>query len=460
MTIPAETHAASRKPRRVVPALMLALVLPMTACDLDNLLDIDDPDVATPESLRDPAAVPVIYAGALSDFSVAFAGSGATGGGEDGEGQILVSGLLSDEFIATGTFGTRIEIDRRDILTDPGALGVSDNATLEESYQQLHDARVAAENGADLFLLAELGDDPRRSELFSLAGYTYTFFGENYCEGVPFSRATIDGRFEFEGPSTMDETFQRAIARFDSALSLAPADSDAEHLALVGKARALVDLGQLSEAAAVAAEVPTDWSYTLFFSENTPLQENGVWHYAQENGRYGVSDREGGAGLPYRSAADPRVPWIEATRPPFDNTLSFPYFAQAKYPTRGAEVELATGIEARLIEAEAAFESGPAGAALAILNDLRTRVPGLEPLEAPLTRDTLFSERAFWLWLTSHRLGDMRRLVRQYGVAPGTVYPSGDYFRSGLTYGADLQLPIHQTELQNPQFQGCLSRDP
>ena len=443
--------------RRAAPVLALGLLLPLAGCDLDSVLAVEDVDVATPESLQDPNAVPVVYAGALSDFAVAYGGSGQTGGGSDGEGQILMSGLLGDEFIATGTFDTRIEVDRREIPVEAGD-GVTDSGQLEESYQQLHDARVAAENGTELFLRAELPDDPRRSQLFSFAGYTYNFFGENYCSGVPYSSVDIEGRFEYAGPSTTEETFELAIARYDSALAIAEPGSDAEALALVGKARAQVNLGRFDEAAATAAAVPTDFAFLINYAENTPLQENGVWHYAQENGRYGVTDTEGGEGLPYRSAMDPRVPWFVAERDPFDTTLPFPYFAQNEYPTRGADIPLATGVEARLIEAEAALRGGDEAGALAILNDLRALSDELDPLESIATH-TLFRERAYWLWLTSHRLGDMRRLVRQYGMDSDEVYPSGDYFRPGLRYGDDLQLPIHQTELQNPEFQGCLNRD-
>lgn len=442
--------------RRGTGVLALALMLPVAGCDMDALLTVDDLDVATPESLKDPNAVPVVYAGALSDFSVAYGGSGTTGGGSNGEGQILLSGMLGDEFIATGTFNTRLEVDRRAIPTVPGSPGVSDNGNIEEAYQQLHDARVAAENGAELFALAELEADPRRAELYGLAGFTYNMFGENYCSGVPYSRVTVDGEFVYEGPSTTEQTFERAIERFEEALAIAAPGSDGAYMALIGKARAQLNLGRFAEAAATASSVPTDFVYTIFYAENTSLQENGVWHYAQENGRYGVTDMEGGEGLPYRSANDPRVPWYTAERANFDASLPFPYFAQSKYATRGADIPLATGVEARLIEAEAALQADPAQA-LPLVNELRARV-GLDPL-ASLDVETFFQERGFWLWLTSHRLGDMRRQVRQYGMPADQVYPSGEYFRAGLTYGNDLQLPIHQTELQNPEFQGCLDRD-
>ncbi|MFL5532171.1 MAG: hypothetical protein ACJ8BC_09400, partial [Gemmatimonadales bacterium] len=77
--------------------------------------------------------------------------------------------------------------------------------------------------------------------------------------------------------------------------------------------------------------------------------------------------------------------------------------------------------------------------------------------------DQLFAERAFWLYATGHRLGDMRRLIRQYGRDPETVFPTGDWFKGGLTYGTDVNLPLPRREQNNPNVPttggGCLNRD-
>jgi hypothetical protein len=71
----------------------------------------------------------------------------------------------------------------------------------------------------------------------------------------------------------------------------------------------------------------------------------------------------------------------------------------------------------------------------------------------------MFSERAFWFFATGHRLGDLRRLVRQYGRAAESVFPTGAYFKGG-TYGPDVNLPIPFDELNNPLAQsGCLDRE-
>jgi hypothetical protein len=57
-----------------------AVLFTATACDLDRLLDVPDPAVATPGSLQSEASLPVLLAGAQGDFQVAFAGSGARKG--------------------------------------------------------------------------------------------------------------------------------------------------------------------------------------------------------------------------------------------------------------------------------------------------------------------------------------------------------------------------------------------
>lgn len=64
----------------------------------------------------------------------------------------------------------------------------------------------------------------------------------------------------------------------------------------------------------------------------------------------------------------------------------------------------------------------------------------------------MFAERANWLFLTGHRLGDLRRLVWQYGRAQGDVYPVGPYHKSG-DYGTDVVFPIDFDEANNPDFE-------
>jgi hypothetical protein len=150
----------------------------------------------------------------------------------------------------------------------------------------------------------------------------------------------------------------------------------------------------------------------------------------------------------------------------FDRTTGVMYY-QLLYPSRSSSIPLASGIEARLIEAEAALRAGNTVSFEQIHNALRARLnrSAVGPISAtamsPTERvDFHFRERALWLFLTGHRLGDLRRLVRQYGRAESTVYPSGTYYRPQFpTFGTDVTFPVPFSETNNPKFTGCLDRN-
>jgi len=133
------------------------------------------------------------------------------------------------------------------------------------------------------------------------------------------------------------------------------------------------------------------------------------------------------------------------------------------WTTETSPVVVVDGIEARLIEAEAQLREGNS-AWLTTLNDLRATV-GLGPLPDPgneiARQDLLFRERAFWFFGRGHRVGDLRRLVRQYGRSPETVFPVGAWHKGG-NYGTDVTLPIPQAEENNPNAprgQLCMNRN-
>ncbi|HSH45161.1 MAG TPA: hypothetical protein VK966_04865 [Longimicrobiales bacterium] len=450
--------------------LLLALAAPILAlglagCDLDDLLDVDDPEVASPGSVRTPTALPVVLAGVVRDFTFAYSGTGAIGGGGDDDSQIMLSGLLTDELIHTGTFPTRRLIDRRAILTN-AENDASDNGTIADAYHNLHRARRAAETADQLYLDADEPDDAGRALASGFAGFSYVLFGELYCEGVPYSSIALDGTISYGPPSTRQETFDTAIVRFENAMDVAEAadDEEALNMARVGLARALLNQGDYDGAAAVAADVPNDFEYLVEHSANSEAENNGVFIYSNNAGRYGVMDDEGGNGLDWVSSDDPRTPVIFNPRDAFDTNLE-EFVAQNKYPTRESPVVLASGKEARLIEAEAALQNGDIPGMLANLNAARAQdgVDALTLLDIPADFDSqvdlLFRERGFSLWLTAHRLGDLRRMIRQYGRDSEDVFPSGNYFRAGAEYGTDVNFPIYVDENNNPEFTGCLNRD-
>jgi hypothetical protein len=244
--------------------------------------------------------------------------------------------------------------------------------------------------------------------------------------------------------------------RFQASMAATP-----NALAAIGLGRALLNAGKYAEAAAAVAAVPTNFVYLIEHSENT--FQNPVWNLSNDNRRFTVLGNEGLNGLDFRTANDPRVQVIrQGTRVGFDNFT--PLYEQQKYPNFDADVPLATGIEARLIEAEVQFQAGDTASMLVTLNTLRSAA-GMSNLTGPSSlaqaRDMVFRERAFWLFSTGHRLGDMRRLTRStlYGLAIPSVYPEGVYPK-GDFYGTDVNLPIPVEEQNNPNFDGCIDRNP
>jgi hypothetical protein len=451
---------------------MTALAALAGACSTDKVLTVKDPDVVRPEALDDSVNLPVYLASAYAEVLAGYDG-GVFGG------MVNYSGLLADEFIQTESFPTRVEVDTRNMLVG--------NSSLRDIFRELSRGRAAAERAARKYV--ELGQPNviGRAEALNLSGFAYIIFGENYCSGVPFSTLKDDQTIAYGDPQTTQQIFTIAIAKFDTAITVATGVGGAKATSLinaakVGRGRALLDLARYADAAAAVAGVAADFKFELQHSDNSARENNGVWSLSINGGRWGVADKEGKNGLPFRSASDVRV----SSRPrSINNGNGFdggPMFEALKYPARTTPVVLADGVEAELIRAEAQLQAKDAAGFLTTLNNLRGNAAvlaargyagSLAPLTDPGTdvarQDLLFKERAYWLFLTAHRVGDLRRLIRQYGRGAETVFPTGPYSSNGRStiYGTDTSFPIPVEELNNPNvpsdappnLKGCIDRN-
>ncbi|MFL5448185.1 MAG: hypothetical protein ACJ8AP_16535 [Gemmatimonadales bacterium] len=431
-----------------------------------GLLDTDPPNIVGSDELDTPTGAATKRLGAISIFTLAKDGdfqpvgipgnTDPSNSNDFSDGYVLLSGILADEFVNPGFIPSRTEVDLR--LTQPTTAG------LAELYQSLHRARSAAEDAA--VALQSFGTDPDADtgipEMHSLSGYVYTMLAEGFCSGVTVSHIEND-QIVYGTPLTTAQVLDTAILRFNTALvhpSIVAGDP-IHSLASVGLGRALLDEGRFAEAAAAVATVPADFLYETEHSTTPAALHNGIFE-AFNNGEFGVEDQEGGNGLPYVSAVDSRVTGDSGVASDNNTESWFP----SKYSGFDASVPLADYTEAQLIIAESELQTAAYSAMTQRLNDLRGLVE-LDPLATPGNVDDavdqLFAERAFWLYATGHRLGDMRRLIRQYGRDPETVFPTGDWFKGGLTYGTDVNLPLPRREQNNPNVPttggGCLNRD-
>ncbi len=123
-------------------------------------------------------------------------------------------------------------------------------------------------------------------------------------------------------------------------------------------------------------------------------------------------------------------------------------YDQTKYLDQSAPMVVASGVEAGLIRAEVALSTGQ-GNWLSVLDTLRSSAisPAMPVLNDPGTLSTrvdlLYRERAFWLYLTGRRLGDLRRLIRNYQRDPQALFPTGPYPLGGL-YKDAFAIPFSQ----------------
>jgi hypothetical protein len=100
------------------------------------------------------------------------------------------------------------------------------------------------------------------------------------------------------------------------------------------------------------------------------------------------------------------------------------------------------------------------GAPIGGTNTNNITVPALTtgaPTSQDAAIDLLYKERAYWLWLTGNRLGDLRRLVRIYKRGVEAVFPTGA-LTSPLegTYGTGTTVTVPFSERNNPNFTGCI----
>src|SRR5512146_1232285 len=97
--------------RSGVARLVLALgsVGAIAGCDTNKLLNVDDPEILTPETLSDPGALPTLYNATISDFQNSYSGSS----NGNNEGYVTVSAVFTDEMTQSAPYTSRISADQR-----------------------------------------------------------------------------------------------------------------------------------------------------------------------------------------------------------------------------------------------------------------------------------------------------------------------------------------------------------
>jgi hypothetical protein len=461
-----------------------AATLGATACT-DSLLKATDPDLIAPSDLDTPEGANALRIGAQQRWRFATGGDNTNGQ----ESTWLTGGLLADEWATSSTFVQNDELDERRIKLD--------NATVTFDFRKLERVRTAVNQALPAMYKWRPTETLNIAELYLARGNAEMQLASDFCNGVPLSDASTASSPEtvkWGTPQTVAQVFQTAITTLDSGyklLAVADTASTVGRAIKISKARALLGIGGAANyqlAAALMNGIPTNFAYNHTYAATSG--SNALWGQPFSSMRYNVGDSiEGNAhdirvfnNIPFFSAKDPRVRGFYTIGTKGDTTKSqdgLIYSRRDSLWLQETPVTVANGLDARLIEAEAAFQSGnyltPVTGTLAILNALRTSTQVLSanqssPVMTPLTdpgndpaRVTqLFREKAFWTFSRGERLGDLRRLIRQYGTYgfdASNTFPSGTHYRGG-TYGPDVNLPVPKDEENNnPNFHGCLDRN-
>lgn len=419
-------------------------------------LDVSDPTVIEEEDVANPTGASLLRNDALRRYYDVVDDNAAW------------TGMLADEF---AMYGSENSIDRRAVLSEmtelilppvlPIFFGWSAILTRGGLYGMWQHVRSAA-----TLALQANGNGPSESQtsalLFAVRGYATIALAEGFCPGFPLNDI-VDFKPIYSSPHTTEQAFARALADLDTAAAGVTDSLSILNFARVGRGRALLGLGRFADAAAATAQVPTSFVRNAEYDAANPGfggQGNDLANHSFFTQRR-VGDLEGTNGLNFVSAQDQRAAVLLSFNSP---TLGTRY-GMAKYMDRpGEPIVVASGIEARLIEAEAALKTNNPNWLL-ILNDLRSNQtsPALQPLADPGSDQArvslLFRERAMWLFGTGHRLGDMRRLMAHYGRDSENVFPTGAY-RAGGAYGraTSIFFPAVVESSHNPSITGCTDR--
>ena len=408
--------------------VIAAGTLLLAGCDtLDGLLAVDIRDQILAEEMEDPTQASLLANSVQSTFECAFGV------------HIIVMGLFGSELAYFGTSSGLVSYEAREWAGDFPGGGGCESAVNIGLYGPLNSSRWFADNllrNLDQWTDAEV---PNRSSLIAKtaahAGYARILMGESQCSGV------IDG-----GPElTTDQIFQFAEERFTQAIAAAGAagDTDIRNMALVGRARALLNLGRKADAAADAGLVPDGFVYNATASAIDRYRRNRVfdWNNSLKNVGVNVFFQD----LSWGGVPDPRV---ELTL--FPSTRTREVFLQNKYTALNAPIPLATWDEAQLIIAEA--EGGQT--ALDIINMFHSRagLPAFSGTDAEIMDHLIREERRRELFLESHRMGDLRRYNLPFLPPEGAIYEGPAY---ASVYGnvQCMGLPLIEIE-NNPLISG------
>jgi hypothetical protein len=414
------TISSGTSTRTVSCLTSLAIIALLAGCQLD----VTNPGPIQAAALEDTKALTAVVNGAGRDLAEALNWVAYTGAAVTRE--IFPAG-------STGSFGITPRQQGGSLADDDG----------DDWWNQAQRARWTSEDAVARVkrVLDNTSNSATLAQALIWAGYANRLLGENFCDGVINS-----------GPLQPYTVYlERAEANFTEAITVATAANNANLVtaATAGRASVRLDRNNLTGAVTDAAGVANAFTYRMpYFT--TDLDQYNRIYWASANQPYRAHTVWNTFYDAYRkSTKDPRVP--------FDSSLTIlvgdaavgnlgrvRWYFQTKYPAQTSAINLVTGWEMRLIEAEAKLAGGDVTGAMTLVNQHRVSL-GLAPWTAANATEAwtaLKRERGIELWLEGRRLGDFRRWAAL--SRPGT---SDDMTGRDLCFAT----PLSEKET-NPNF--------
>jgi starch-binding outer membrane protein, SusD/RagB family len=414
---------------------ILSTTLAVVGCKDLTSLKQQDPGQLSGETVFVPANAQLIVNGVVADFECAYTR------------YALGSGIFTDELANAIVRIDDFQLDRRELPTN-SFYGTNDcvSTQLPGIYTPLSVARASADTAVAVLQGWTDEQVPNRSKLIGTAsaygGYSLVLLGEGMCSAAIAL-----------GPElTPAQLFAEAITRFNTAVDAATVAGDNTMLnfALLGRARAKLDAGDLSGAAADAQLIPSGFVVQTSSDKTNARRQNAIWSSTRFNDFSSVDTSFQNS---YAADGDPRIGNTSTGQTGTDGFTLVVY--AHKDSVADAPVAIAKWSEAQLIIAENDVASNNLSGAIAIINHLDsladTSLTRYNP-SSPTPSDVkarVIEERRRELFLEGHRLGDLRRYNLPFLPAPGAPYGPGG------TYGSQTCFPLPDIErINNPNIGG------
>lgn len=426
--------------RSLATGVCLAVVaLAGVACRDLTSLQQSNPGALDASGVFIPANAVLLTNGVIADFECAFSR------------YVVGSGLFVDELSTAVGNPANFDYDRRTLLTSANyGTGTCSSTNQQQPaiYTTLSTARASGDTVAaklrgwtDAELPATVSRVKLIGQAAAYAGYSIVLLGESMCS------AAIN-----IGPElTPAQLFAEAKIRFDSAVVAATAANDPATLnfALLGRARTLLDLGDVAGAGTDAAKIPSTFVLNMSTDGVNLRRENFSFLFVNQNS-FGTLDPTF-RGLTINGAADPRVAVTNTGRT--GTAAGAQIWTPDKYSALTSAMPIARYAEAQLIVAEAKVAANDLAGAVAAINVVRASRAGVPAYDgtgqtAAQIKATIIEDRRRELFLEGHRLGDLRRYAVAFTPVAGTAYPGG-----GGIYGTQTCFPLPDVErVNNPNI--------